>query len=186
MPDFYLMGGPNGAGKTTIAMRLLPAWGCHEFVNADALAGALAPFAPESMALQAGVLMMRRLRELAAKEVSFGTESTLAARAFVPFIQECRNRGYGFKLCYIWLPSVEAAVARVAARVRAGGHAIPEATIRRRYEAGRRNFWQLYAPLADQWVVLDNSQNDFTIVAEGGREVELEVRQMATWRQIIA
>ena len=60
--------------------------------------------------------MMRRLRELAAKEVSFGTESTLAARAFVPFIKKCQAKGYGFKLCYIWLPSAEEAIARVAAR----------------------------------------------------------------------
>lgn len=186
MPDFYLIGGPNGAGKTTIALRLLPAWGCHEFVNADAIAAALSPFAPERVALQSGVLMMRRLRELAAKEVSFGTESTLAARAFVPFIKKCQAKGYGFKLCYIWLPSAEEAIARVAARVRAGGHTIPEVTIRRRYEAGRVNFWQLYAPLADQWIVLDNSGDDFTIVAVGEREIATEVQQMEVWRQIIA
>ena len=44
MPELYLFGGPNGAGKTTIARELLPALGCREFVNADAIASALSPF----------------------------------------------------------------------------------------------------------------------------------------------
>ncbi|MBV9864222.1 MAG: hypothetical protein JO316_02620 [Abitibacteriaceae bacterium] len=67
MPDLYLIGGPNGAGKTTIALQLLPTWGCHEFVNADSIAAALSPFDPESVALQAGVLMLKRLHDLAGK-----------------------------------------------------------------------------------------------------------------------
>lgn len=138
MPDFYLFGGPNGAGKTTIALRVLPALECHEFVNADALARALSPFQPETVALQSGFLMMKRLRELAQKKVNFATESTLAARAWVPLIKNCQAHGYTFNLIYVWLPDPEMDVARVAARVRAGGHDIPPEVIRRRYEAGRK------------------------------------------------
>jgi predicted ABC-type ATPase len=144
MPDLFLFGGPNGAGKTTTALRVLRDFGCGEFVNADAIAAALSPFHSEAVDWKAGVLMMRRLRELAASGVDFATKSTLAARAYVPFIRDCQARGYRFNLIYLWLPSANMAVEHVAARVRAGDHHISEATIRRRYEAGRANFLELY------------------------------------------
>ena len=186
MPDFYLFGGPNGAGKTTLALKLLPGMDCHEFVNADAIARALSPFAPESVALQSGVLMMKRLRELATKNVSFGTESTLAARAWVPFIRDCRERGYRFNLIYVWLPDVEMNVGRVASRVRAGGHDIPEEVIRRRYDAGRRNFVELYKPLADTWRIFNNATLSETVIAEGGRQRPTLILDLEAWSKIHA
>jgi len=103
----------------------------------------------------------------------------------VPFIQECQAKGYQFKLCYIWLPNVEVAIERVTARVRAGSHSIPEEAIRRRYESGRVNFWQLYAPLADHWIVFNNSGDEAIVVAEGRQGTALEVLQPQVWRQII-
>lgn len=59
--------------------------------------------------------------------------------------------------CALGLPSAALAVARVADRVRLGGHNVPEATIRRRYESGLRNFFSLYQPIATSWRILDNS-----------------------------
>ncbi len=184
MPEFYLFGGPNGAGKTTTAIDLLPSLGCDEFINADLIARGLAPFKPDSVAWRAGVLMMKKLRELAETGVDFGTETTLSARAYVPFIESCRARGYGFNLFYIWLPDAEMAVERVAARVRSGGHDIPPDVIRRRYHAGRRNFNELYRPLADRWAVFDNSQRPYQVVAHGGREQECEILLPEVWRAI--
>lgn len=61
------------------------------------------------------------------------------------------------KLIFLQLDSPEAAIARVAQRVRQGGHHIPEETIRRRFAAGRRNFESLYAPLVDAWALYDNA-----------------------------
>lgn len=134
MPELYLFGGCNGAGKTTAALKLLPALGCTNFVNADLLARGLAPLGGD-VDFEAGALMMRRLRKLRDNGEDFGTESTLASRALAQFVRECRARGYGFHLFYVWLPSAEMAVQRVAARVRAGGHDVAPETIRRRYEA---------------------------------------------------
>jgi predicted ABC-type ATPase len=166
VPDLYLIGGPNGAGKTTVALTLLPNFlACYEYVNADAIAAGLSPFKPESVALQAGRLMLERLRSLSGAGVDFAFETTLASRTFVAFLMACREQGYTINLLYIWLESAELAVQRVAARVRGGGHSIPEATIRRRYELGRRNFVQLYMPLADLWKVYDNSGNSPILVA---------------------
>jgi len=159
MPNVYLIGGCNGAGKTTIALTMLPRYlGCHEFVNADLIAAGLSPFRVESVALQAGRLMLDRMNKLRDAEVDFALESTLASRSFVPFLKSCQLRGYDVHLLYIRLNHVELAIERVANRVLEGGHNIPEDTIRRRYEAGRRNFLELYLPLADEWRVFDNTR----------------------------
>ena len=185
MPRLILFGGPNGAGKTTIALQVLARLGYRHFVNADAIAAGLSPLSNESVALQAGVLMRNRLRQLRDENVDFATESTLAARTYVPFVRACQTRGYSFHLIYLWLPTSELAIARVAARVRAGGHDIPRETIVRRYEAGRRNFSQLYRPLADTWQVYDNSVAPQRVVAYGGRNLETEIYDAAAWDVII-
>jgi predicted ABC-type ATPase len=153
-----LIAGPNGAGKTTFAREFLPnEAGCPVFVNADLIAAGLAPFAPETAAVQAGRLMLQELaRHFAARE-NFAFETTLAGRGYVHHIRAWQAAGYRVKLIFLQLDSPEEAIARVAQRVRQGGHAIPEATIRRRFAAGRENFERLYAPLVDAWALYDNA-----------------------------
>ena len=101
--------------------------------------------------------MLGRLDELAAQRQDFAIETTLASRSLRPRIEALRDAGYFFHLTYVWLASADMAVQRVSARVRAGGHAIPEAVIRRRYERGLDNFFNLYMPIADAWQMADNS-----------------------------
>lgn len=186
MPNVYLIGGPNGAGKTTIALTLLPHYlGCYEFVNADLMAAGISPFRPESVALQAGRLMLERLRVLADSQVDFALESTLASRSFAPFLRSCHERGYRVHLLYVWLSSPHLAVERVAARVLAGGHNIPEATIYRRYESGRKNFVKLYLPLADEWRVFDNTISP-KLVAEGDKNGSENIHDATSWSAINA
>lgn len=110
MPLLYVIGGANGSGKTTTALTILPGLGITEYVNADAIAVGLSPLNPESMALQAGRLMLERLRTLANSDADFAFETTLAARSFVPFLQQCKNRGYTIGLLYFWLRSPDLAV----------------------------------------------------------------------------
>ncbi len=101
--------------------------------------------------------MLDRMRELARAQKSFTFETTLASRSFAPWIGELRTAGYHFHLFYIWLPDPALAVARVATRVRLGGHHVPEEVVRRRYLAGLKNFYSLYQPLANSWGFYDNS-----------------------------
>ena len=161
-----LLGGPNGAGKTTTAKRLLPDFlSLRDFVNADAIAAGLSAFAPQSVARQSGRLMILRLGELASRGADFAFETTLASRTLAPFLRRCRVRGYRVTVVYVWLGSADLAVERVALRVRSGGHAVPEETVRRRYAAGWRNFLELYRPISDEWLVYDNSLARETLVA---------------------
>ena len=81
----------------------------------------------------------------------FGFETTLASRTFAPWIRSLVEDGYEFRLAFLWVPNVDMAIERVRSRVRAGGHGVPEETIRRRFEAGLHNFFELYRPLAATW-----------------------------------
>ncbi|GAA6620923.1 zeta toxin family protein [Scytonema sp. NUACC26] len=167
MPSLYVIGGANGSGKTTVAMNLLPNFlECFEYVNADSIAAGLSPLNPESMAIEAGRLMIQRLRALSESGSDFAFETTLAAKTFAPFIVNCRAKGYTINLIYFWLRSPDLAVERVARRIASGGHSIPEDVIRRRYERGRKNLVSLYLPLCDGWMVYDNSSSLPRIVSE--------------------
>ena len=153
-----IIAGPNGAGKTTFAREFLPnEAGCPVFVNADLIAAGLAPFAPESAAIQAGRLMLQELRRHFAARVSFAFETTLSGRGYLRLIDQWQAAGYRVKLLFLQLDSAEEAIARVAQRVKQGGHNIPEPVVRRRYAAGRQYLKELYAPKVDAWALYDNA-----------------------------
>lgn len=153
-----IIAGPNGAGKTTFAREFLPVdAACPVFVNADLIAAGLAPFAPETAAIQAGRLMLQELTRHFAAGESFAFETTLSGKGYIRHIREWQSAGYRVKLIFLQLDSEDEAIARVAQRVRQGGHNIPEATIRRRFTAGLENFEHLYAPQVDAWALYNNS-----------------------------
>jgi predicted ABC-type ATPase len=153
-----IIAGPNGAGKTTFAREFLPnEAGCPVFVNADLIAAGLAPFAPETASVQAGRLMLGELRRHFASRENFAFETTLSGRVYLRHIAEWQAAGYRVEIIFLRLNSADEAVARVAQRVKQGGHNIPESVILRRFVAGLANFTQLYAAAVDAWVLYDNS-----------------------------
>lgn len=152
-----IIAGPNGAGKTTFAREFLPhEAGCPQFVNADLIAAGLSPFAPETAAIKAGRLMLQALEDYAARGESFAFETTLAGLGYARHIPLWQAAGYHVALFFLALPTAELAIARVAQRVRQGGHSIPEAVIRRRFAAGRVNFERVYRDLVDAWALYEN------------------------------
>lgn len=153
-----IIAGPNGAGKTTFARSFLPAEAqLPRFINADLIAAGLAPFAPETAALKAGRLMLQEIEQCARRDESFAFETTLSGLGYLRHIVEWRAQGYRVSLFFLTLPNVETAIARVAARVRQGGHDIPEPVIRRRFDAGWSNFQRFYKQAVDDWALYDNA-----------------------------
>ena len=182
--QIIIIAGPNGAGKTTLAPYLLrDRLGLLEYVNADTIAQGLSAFQPEQAAFEAGRIMLKRLRELAGQRKSFAFETTLATRSYAGWLKQLQADSYQVHLSFIWLRVPEIAVERVRQRVAAGGHNIPEETIRRRYQKGIRNFFSLYRPVADSWVVYDNSALlEPVMVANGEAETE-NIFQTDSWRK---
>ena len=167
----FAIAGPNGAGKTTFATEFLPnEAGCPIFVNADLIAAGLSPFRSSLVGVQAARLMLRQLEEHAQRGHSFAFETTLSGRGHARRIPRWQEQGYRVKLFFLGLPTPEAAIRRVAQRVSEGGHDVPEPVIRRRFEAGRRNFERIYRDLVDAWAVYDNSGAVPILVAERRRE----------------
>ena len=153
-----IIAGPNGAGKTTFCRDFLPHEAeCLTFINADLIAAGLSPFQPENESIKAGKLMLEAMEHHTEKKESFAFETTLSGISYVQKIIEWKKLGYKIKLFFLKLPNVEMAIARVAERVKQGGHNIPEDVIRRRYENGYKNFITVYKPIVDEWVLFDNS-----------------------------
>ncbi len=163
-----IIAGPNGAGKTTFAREFLPnEGGCPIFVNADLIAAGISPFQPDSAAFRAGRLMLQEIARHAAHGVSFGFETTLSGLSYARMIGDWRANGYTVKLIFLSLGSVDEAIARVATRVRQGGHDVPVDTIRRRFDAGRLNFHSIYRSRVDSWLLFDNSGEMPLLMEEG-------------------
>lgn len=149
---------------------------CKEFINADEIAKGLSPFQPETVAIEAGRLMLIRMNEMLTLQEDFAIETTLATKSYANFIRRAQEVGYFVTLIYFWLDSPELAVRRVEQRVRFGGHNVPEDVVRRRYYAGMRNLFSKFIPISDYWILIDNSVDPFRMIAEGERTQVTEIQ----------
>lgn len=179
-PTLFIIAGCNGAGKTTASYSVLPdLLECREFVNADEIAKGLSPFNPESVAIEAGRLMLKRIDFLLRQGGTFAIETTLATRSYASLVARAHRRGYNVVLLFFWLPSPEVAVERVAKRVSEGGHNIPTETIYRRYWLGLKNFFDIFAPIVDSWTFYSNMATPTELANEG------EILHKDTFNKII-
>lgn len=186
MPNVIVIAGPNGAGKSTLAPALLrDTLHVLEFVNADTIAEGLSAFAPEDASFDAGRVMLGRLHELAEEKKSFAFETTLASRSYAGWLRELKeNSDYRVSLVFLWLRSVDLAIARVGARVKLGGHSIPEDTIRRRFDRGTKNFFELYVPVADSWRFFNAGTTPATEIARYTQKDGEKVFDSGLWKVI--
>lgn len=185
MPRLYIISGCNGAGKTTASYSLLPEMlDCSEFVNSDEFAKSLSPFKPENASIQASRMMLMKIRYLLRKNSDFAVETTLATRTLMKTAKMAQKAGYTVTLLYFWLSSPELAIERVKARVATGGHNIPEETIIRRYHVGIDYFFHYYAPICERWILADNSQIPFRVIAEGSKDDVVNIKDPLTYEKI--
>lgn len=167
--QIIIIAGPNGAGKTTFAREyLLNEANCPGFINVDLIAAGLSPFEPDRAAIRAGRLMLSEIERRIRKGESFAFETTLSGQGYARMIPEWRRAGYRVRLIFLGLPSAEMAIARVAMRVAQGGHNVSRAVVRRRFDAGLRNFEEIYKNLVDRWWWYDNADDVPRLISEGG------------------
>ncbi len=181
MANLYIISGCNGAGKTTASFTILPEMlDCREFVNADEIARGLSPFQPESVAIQAGRIMLNRIEELLSLGEDFAIETTLTTKSYLNTIKKAQDTGYAVTLLFFWLDTVDLAIERVNTRVSEGGHRIAEDVIRRRYTKGINNL-KMFLLLADYWLVIDNSIDKPLLIAEGNSKEESVIFEKDKW-----
>ncbi|HMG77876.1 MAG TPA: AAA family ATPase [Xanthobacteraceae bacterium] len=166
MPTLIIVAGPNGAGKTTFAREYLFADDREfEFINADEIAiGLTGRDSPAPSDFEAARSMLRRVDELIEAAADFVVETTLANLTYAQKIPDWRRRGYRVSLVYVRLESIEDSIARVRKRVAAGGHDIPENTIRRRFGRSKIYFETIYRPIVDEWYIWESHQGAFALI----------------------
>lgn len=155
MPVLHLLAGPNGSGKSTYVERILEPVTHLSFVNADVIAVNRWPDAQRENAYEASRAAADERSRLLAARKSFITETVFSHPSKLDLVAQASSLGYLVHLHVMLLP-VDAAVSRVAERVRDGGHDVPEEKIRQRYA----RLWDLVArarAIADRTVFFDNS-----------------------------
>ncbi len=185
MPTMYVISGCNGAGKTTASYTILSEMlQCRDFVNSDEIARGISPFDLSHAAIDAGRVMLKRIKELTDTKEDFAFETTLAVRSYASLIEKTKKKGYEIMLVYFWLNSPDLAVERVQNRIIAGGHSIPENVIRRRYWSGMRNLFNIYMPLSDRWLLINNSETPSSLIAEGSGLKEIKIYNSRDYKQL--
>lgn len=177
--------GPNGSGKTTLCKSLISYSSIvYEFLNADEIARALAPLHPESVSLTASKLLIKRLKDLLENDKSLAIETTGAGTNYLKYIKDAKLKGYQIDLIFLWLPSPESAIERVAQRVAQGGHFIPNETVIRRFFSGLKNFTQYYLPICDRAIIFDNSLPEEKKIIATKNDLGLKIENNKTWQDI--
>lgn len=182
----YIIAGCNGAGKTTASYTVLPEiLMCKEFVNADEIARGLSPFNPNSVAIEAGRLMLMRIKQLINEGENFSIETTLATRSYARLVSDAHENGYKVHLLFFWLESSELAIQRVAQRVSEGGHDIPEDVIRRRFSLGLKNLRNIFMPIVDEWFLFDNTSSQYSCIAQAIVNKKTNIYDKETYNKIL-
>jgi len=184
MKKLYIIAGCNGAGKTTASYTILPEiLDCKEFVNADEIAKGISPFQPDKAGIEAGRYLLIRINKLVANGENFAFETTLSTKSYVQFIAKAKRLGYQVTCLFFWLNSEELAISRVKTRIEEGGHSSPEDVIRRRYTRGLKNFFNLFLPKFDNWLLVNNSGPNYEIIADGS-STETTIHDPTLWKTI--
>lgn len=160
MKTYTIIGGVNGTGKSSLTGVLKSqTTQLGVIIDVDRIT-AQAGLGP----IQGGRIALERISDCLVKNISFTQETTLSGRKTEATAARAREQGYSVRLYYVGLDTPEECLARIANRVRRGGHDIPEKDVRRRF-AGRWESLSRLLPYCDEAHFFDND-NGFVEVAE--------------------
>jgi len=183
--NVYIIAGPNGSGKTTFAKTFLPEYAkCPNFINGDLIAQGLSPFSPQQVVIKAGKLVLQQIEELSAKGVDFGFETTLSGKTYLKHFQNFKKKGYNLHLFFLWIPSSQLAIVRIKDRVAEGGHHVPKEDVKRRFERSIVNFFTVYRPLLNTWLLFNNSEKQPKLIAKKNNS-HIDIRNDVLFRKIL-
>ncbi len=166
---FWLIAGPNGVGKTTYAFRNVPAVsGSMNFVNLDEIARGLSPLAPRLAEREAARIALARARDFIDRGEVFSMETTMSGHTHLALMRRARTAGLSPALLYFSVTDPGICIERIARRVAEGGHDVPEAVVRRRFERSHANL-PAYCAEADLWRIYEASPYRPCLAAEGRR-----------------
>lgn len=160
MKTYTIIGGVNGTGKSSLTGVLKSqTTQLGVIIDVDRIT-AQAGLGP----IHGGRIALERISDCLSKGVSFTQETTLSGHKTEATAARARGQGYSVRLYYVGLDTPEECLARIANRVRRGGHDIPEKDVRRRF-AGRWESLSRLLPYCDDAHFFDND-NGFVEVAE--------------------
>lgn len=158
-PRLYVLAGPNGAGKSSVAGATFRLRGADYF-NPDEAAATIRRLRPDLSQTQANSAAWhqgkRLLEDAIARRQDYALETTLGGRSISALISQAATAGFEVRMWFAALASPQHHIERVRQRVANGGHDIPEADIRRRYDSSRLNLIELL-PHLTELRVFDNS-----------------------------
>lgn len=164
---FWLIAGPNGVGKTTYAFRNVPAVsGSTNFVNLDEIARGLSPLEPRKAEREAARIALARARDFIAHREVFTMETTMSGQTHLALMRKAKAAGLSPALLYFSVRDPDICMQRIARRVAEGGHDVPEAVVRRRFDRSHANLAG-YCGAADLWRIYEASGPRPCLALEG-------------------
>ena len=146
--------GTNGAGKSTL--RSFNQDPVQIVIDSDHIAMQINPQNPRLADIDAGRKAIGLFRFAIKQHIDFSMESTLSGNSIIQRMKTAKENGFYVHLNYIGVNSVEINLARVKARVKAGGHFIAEDIVKNRYQMSFDNLF-LVLPYCDEIFIYDNS-----------------------------
>ena len=181
----YIIAGPNGSGKTTFATEFLPEFvKCSNFINADLIAQGLSPFSPQAAAIKAGKLVLEQINNFSDQGVDFSFETTLSGKLYLNLFSALKEKKYKIHIFFLWIPDTNLAISRIKWRVSQGGHDVPEPDVIRRFKRSISNFFKIYGPYADSWMLFDNA-GLFPLLIAQRKNGKIKVTNKGLYNQIL-